>query len=319
MVGLFLAITGCSSIDSRKPTTLGSANLSKPATVAAADTAGSRAEKPRDSQVRPAAHAEIPTLPPDPKRISASPADRPGTEAAARGPDESSPAEPDRPIDFSTALGMVSGQNPQVAFANERIAEAYAHLRSARVLWLPSIRGGISFDKHEGPLQANDGTIVSSSRWALEPGLGMLAVGGGAPAIPGVVANFRLADALFQPRIAGFSAAARENAATATTHDLLLLVPVAYLDLLRAFQQRAIAQDTLQHAQQLADLTATFARVGQGTQADADRAQAELAVRKNDLPRAEEAAKVASARLAELLSLEPAQVLAPKEPAIVPI
>ena len=54
---------------------------------------------------------------------------------------------------------------------------------------------------------------------------------------------------------------------------------MAYLDLLRAYQQQAIAQETLEHARQLADLTAAFARAGQGAQADANRARAELAVR----------------------------------------
>ena len=42
-------------------------------------------------------------------------------------------------------------------------------------------------------------------------------------------------------------------------------------------------------------MTADFARSGQGSRADADRAEAELAVRKNDVLRAEEQTRVASA------------------------
>ena len=87
-------------------------------------------------------------------------------------------------------------------------------------------------------MQGNDGTIVQSNRSAMEAGLGMAAVGAGSPAVPGVAANFRLADAVFQPRIADHDVAARQEAATATTHDLLLSTAVAYLDLLRAFNSR---------------------------------------------------------------------------------
>ena len=153
-------------------------------------------------------------------------------------------------------------------------------------MWLPTIRAGVSYINHDGPLQANDGTVPVSSRSAVEAGLGMYAVGGGAPAIPGLSAKFGLTDAVFQPRIAEQAVAAKRHAATATTHDFLLFVAVAYLDLLRAFQQQAIAEETLNHTEQLAELTAAFARTGQGNQADADRAQTELAVRKNAVAQA---------------------------------
>ena len=50
-------------------------------------------------------------------------------------------------------------------------------------------------------------------------------------------------------------------------------------------------------------MTAAFARTGQGSQADADRAQAELAVRKNTVAQAAAQTRVASARLVELRNL----------------
>jgi outer membrane protein TolC len=128
-----------------------------------------------------------------------------------------------------------------------------------------------------------------------------------------------VADAVFQPRIADQEVAARQHAAKATTHDLLLSVALAYLDLLRAFQQQAITQETLDHTEQLVELTSAFARTGQGNQADADRAQTELSLRKNLVAQAAARTQIASARLAELLDLEPTRVLLPQEAAIVPI
>ncbi len=222
-------------------------------------------------------------------------------------------------ISFQAALALLSGQNPQVAFANEQIRGAFAQLRGARVLWLPSIQAGINYQNHDGPVQNSNGTITDANRSALEAGLGMYAVGGGAPAIPGVSAKFAMADAVFQPRIAGQQVAAQEQAATATTHDILMNGAVAYLNLLRAFQQQAIAQETLDNAQRLADVTAAFARAGQGNQADADRMQTEVAVRRNALAQASVQVQVASAALVELLNVPPDRTLVPEEPTIVPI
>ncbi|MGA2064524.1 MAG: TolC family protein [Thermoguttaceae bacterium] len=251
------------------------------------------------------------------------PPDNPPRESVPAPPGEAArqaaAAENRDSINFPRVLALAAGQNPQVAFANEQIHEAFAQLRGAQALWLPSLRAGVYYGNHDGPFQADDGTIVESHRSTLEAGMGMAAVGGGSPAIPGVAANFRMTDAVFQPRIAGQEVAARRQAATAATHDILLFAAVAYLDLLRACQQHAIAQDTLDHTRQLAETTAAFARTGQGNQADADRAETELALRKNALAQAVVQTRIASARLVQLLSLPPDRVLVPEEPGVGPI
>jgi outer membrane protein TolC len=222
-------------------------------------------------------------------------------------------------LDLSTALGIVSGQNPQIALAAQRYREAYARLERARVLWLPSIHAGVSYNKHEGVLQSSSGAVFDKSRGALHSGLGVRSVGTGSPPVPGMVAHFHFSDALFQPRIANRAAAARQEAARATTHDVLLDTALSYLDLLKASQDRAIAEETLNHAAKLADLTATFARTGQGPQADADRAEAALAMFKNAVTRAKEEVEVSAARLNELLRLEPTTTILPQEPTVAPV
>jgi len=257
----------------------------------------------------------------------------PAPSLSAEGPlrprriDEVMPLSPDEPeqveniceLDLTEALSLVAGQNPQIAFASQRYREAYAQLEAARVLWLPSIRAGISYNKHEGTLQSSSGAVFDRSRGSLHSGLGARYVGTGSPGIPGLIAHFHLTDAVFQPRIANRVAAARSEAARAATHDVLLDTALAYLELLRAIQAEAIAEETLEHAQQLADLTATFAQTGQGPQADADRARAELVVHKNDVSRAEEEIEVKTARLNEWLHLDPTTIILPREPAIAPL
>lgn len=222
-------------------------------------------------------------------------------------------------LDLSQALAMAGGQNPHIALAAARYREAYARLAAARTLWLPSLRVGLSYHHHDGPLQASSGLIDEVSRSSLQTGLGTQAVGAGTTPVPGVVAQFHTRDAVFQPQIAAHAAAARDAARHAATNDTLLAAALVYLELLRATQQLRIAEETRDRAQQLAELTASFARTGQGAQADADRAQTELVRRRNDVTRATETTRVAAARLAELLHLDASVPIQPIETAIVPI
>jgi outer membrane protein TolC len=224
-----------------------------------------------------------------------------------------------RPIDLPTALSIAAGQNPQVAFASARVREAFAQLDRADALWLPSINAGVNYNKHEGRIQDVRGEVFDTSRGGLYSGLGAQAVGAGSPAVPGVVARFHLTDAVFLPRVAESFAAAQRHLSRAAVNDVLLATSLAYQELLVAAQERAIVEETLKNAEQLAQLTASYAESGQGTQADADRAQTELAFRRIEMARAQEAMQVASARLARQLSDDPTVPFAPLEPAVLPI
>ncbi len=223
------------------------------------------------------------------------------------------------PISLDTALQLTSGQNPQVAYARERIQEAFAQLERAQVLWLPSLRAGVTYDKHDGSAQQIDGNVINVSRSALFTGFGGVLPGAATPAVPGLFANFQIVDAVFQPRIAQLTAAARKSAAEATTNDALLAAALTHLELLRAGQDLAIAREAARHTQNLVDLTDDYAKTGKGTLADYDRALAELAVRKDDIETNVEALKVASARLAQQLNLDPRLSLEPQEPTVVAI
>lgn len=223
------------------------------------------------------------------------------------------------PIDFPTALAIASGENPQVAFARQRINEAFAQMRAAEVLWVPSLRAGMNYNKHEGTIQDVAGNMIETSRGSVYSGLGAQAVGAGSPAVPGIVMNFHTKDVIYQPRITEQVLAASRQASRATTNDILLETALAYNDLLEALEVEAIARETLDNARRLGEITGDFARTGQGLPSDADRAQAELATRQIEARRATEGMQVASVRLARVLSQDPAVVLAPAEPAIVPI
>lgn len=223
------------------------------------------------------------------------------------------------PIDLGTALRLGDANNLQAAAAQERMREAIASLAGAEVLWLPSLRAGVNYNKHEGAIQDVAGTSFDTSRGGLYSGLGAGAVGAGSPAYPGLSAVFHLSDAIFRPLAAQQRVSALERASQATSNAVLRDVALAYLELLRGAEGIEIALESRQDAAQLAALTADFARTGAGLQADAERAATELVFRENDVRRAIEAYRVASARLAELIRLEPTLVLVPIEPAVAPL
>ena len=223
------------------------------------------------------------------------------------------------PIDLPTALRLANADNLQVAVAREQIRQAFAKVDAANVLWLPVIRGGTSYNRHDGSIQSVAGDQFNTDRGALYAGLGGGIYGAGTPILPGAYANFSLADAFLQPLAARQFAAARGQAATAVTNDTLLAVAQAYLELLRAEQDQSIAQEIASRTDVVAKLTADYARAGEGLQADADRLRVESSFRKNDVYRTGEARQVAATRLAQLLRIDPTVALEPVEPTVVPI
>jgi outer membrane protein TolC len=224
-----------------------------------------------------------------------------------------------QPIDLSTALALTGGRSPQVMFAQARIAESQAQLDRAETLWLPSIRFGLNYNKHEGALQDVEGNLIQTSRGAFYSGFGANAVGAGSPAVPGLMATFHTTDAVFAPRIAAHETGAQQSATRAALNDTLLNTALAYQNLLRTAQDLAIARQAQVRATELERVTGEFARTGQGLDSDFDRARAELALRNGDIHRAEEAFAVASARLAEQVRWDVGQQLVPLETAIAPV
>lgn len=233
---------------------------------------------------------------------------------------ETPPADPDAyPIDLPTAVHLAGSESLAVALAREQWREAQARVTAADALWLPSIRLGLNYNKHEGVIQDVRGTAFNTSRGAFYNGLGAGAVGAGSPSYPGIVANFHLADALAQPLVARQSASARSHATSAATNDALLEAALAYVELLARAQDTAVVTETLAHAKQLSELTGSFARNGEGTLADADRARTELGLREIEAARTAEAYDVARARLAQVLRLDPMLKLTPIETRIEPL
>lgn len=222
-------------------------------------------------------------------------------------------------LNLPSALAMINGQHPAVGLARWRVQEAYAQLQRAEALWLPSIQAGFSFHRHDGNYQASNGSIVDVNRNSFQYGLGTGATGAGTTPRQGLVAQFHLADAIFQPRVAKTTAWARGHAATATQNRQMLSAALAYLDLVGAYQDVSILESSRQRTEELAKITRDFSEAGEGLQADADRMQTEAALTENRLIAAREQTAVASARLAEAISLDGNGQITPLDVTVVPL
>jgi outer membrane protein TolC len=223
-----------------------------------------------------------------------------------------------RPIDLACALRLAGVQNPEILLARERVVEAVALRQLAAAQYLPSINAGSSLDHHLGTLQQSSGAITKLHRDALYVGLGAGAVGGGSVAIPGIAWNGNLSETYFRKLVAKQVVQQRAFESEAIRNDVLLRTAVAYTELLRAAGHYAVAREIREDAREVARVTANFAKTGQGRQADADRASVELEQRQTEVIQAENDLQVSSARLAQLLSLDPSVRLVPVESFVVP-
>lgn len=122
------------------------------------------------------------------------------------------------------------------------------------------MHAGINYHRHDGRIQDVAGQIIETSRTSIYGGFGANAVGAGSPAVPGLIANFHLVDAIYQPRIAGHQAASRQFAAAAARNDVLRDAAIAYLELLRAEQGVMISVEALDNTKKLAELTRQYAK-----------------------------------------------------------
>jgi len=221
-------------------------------------------------------------------------------------------------IDLASALRLAGVENRDILLARQRVVEALAWRQLAAAQYLPSLNAGINYDAHTGPVQQSSGNILSVNRDAFYVGAGANAVAGGTVNIPGLVYDVNVSQVIFRNLLSRQEVARRRYAETATTNEMLRLVASAYLQLLQTEGLRSVTLQAQGEAGAIAQVTASFAKVQQGRQADADRAATELDDRRIDHVEAVAKVKLASARLAELLNIDPATRLHPAEERLVP-
>ena len=227
------------------------------------------------------------------------------------------------PIDLANALALAGASSLQIRLARERVIEAQANYLGAKANWLPSLRFGLGYNRHNGRIQATNGQVIEASRNSLfvggGAGLGDVPLNGGAGGPPRLFVSLSLADAYFAPKVANRLVGAAGAAARATLNDEMLAAAEAYYDLAEIHGLLANALAARKAAGQMHQLTSLFAQEGNGSLAEVDRAQTELTFWDQAVNEASRQTNVASAKLARLLRLDPNLILVPVETKITPV
>lgn len=221
-------------------------------------------------------------------------------------------------IDLATALDLAGVRNPEILIARERTTEAVAVRQFAAAQILPNLNAGTSFDSHSGPVQQSSGHILKVSRSALFVGSGVNPVAAGTVNIPGLMWNQNLSQGLFTALVARQAVRQQQYTSQAVRNQVLRQVAQAYIELLRSAGRRALLSQQRDDATEIARVTRIWADTGTGRSADADRAAAELGRFEAELIIADGETLMASARLAQLLNLDPSVRLRPAEEWVVP-
>lgn len=227
----------------------------------------------------------------------------------------------DRPatgIDLPSALWLSGVRNLNLITARQRIVGRDAERQLAAAQFLPTLRAGMNYDNHTGALMQSSGNVLLIKRSSMFVGAGAGAVAAGTVSIPGVGWNMNLAEGFYNYLASEQLVAQQEFATRAQENETLRQVANAYLRLVEAEGKRALALLTLDEIRQIAKLTSSYAKAGTGRQADLERATTNVEVRQTELTQAELDSVAASARLVQLLNLEPAVRLVPADESVVP-
>ena len=211
-----------------------------------------------------------------------------------------------QPIDLPTALRLAGAKSIEVELAKERVEEAKAAQESARSRYLPFLAPGVVVRRHDGNVQAVDGALLDLSKQSLAAGVT-------------VNAQLDLGETYYLNLVARQVARSSEAALAGRQREATLQAAAAYFELARAKALVAAAQDAVRVAARHAEQLAATASAGLTFQGDVARVRAARERAQLAVERAQADRRVAAARLAELLRLDPAVDLQASEADLAPL
>jgi len=219
--------------------------------------------------------------------------------AAADGP-------PGNVIDLPTALRLAGANNLDVQIAREKLSEARAANDSASARFFPWIAPSIVVRRHENNIQAVNGPILDADKNSLAAGVALNA-------------QFDLGETYYQNLVARQVVRAGEAALASRQRETTYRAAVAYFDLARARASVGAAEEAARVSRRHADQIAATTGAGLTFRGDAARVLAASQRSELTVSRLRAEQRIAAARLAELLHLDPAVELTPAESDLAPL
>jgi outer membrane protein TolC len=205
------------------------------------------------------------------------------------------------PINLATAMQLAGVRPLDIAAATALIEQALAEQLQAKVLWVPNLNAGVDYFRHDGVQQ----NLFTGENF--RKGRQTLFNGGGPSLFVG------LADAIYAPLAARRIVAARQADLQTARNDNLFAVAQAFFDIQQARGRLIGTGASLVRAEMLVDFTKGLAP-SLIAPLEINRALTELQSLRQVQHVNIRDWLVASARLAEVLLLDPATLLQPIEP-----
>jgi outer membrane protein TolC len=221
---------------------------------------------------------------------------------AAAGQEAEQPVTADLtyPIDLATALRLAGAQNLDVQLARNAVDEAHANYASAVERFLPALVPSASYLEHTGRDQRVEGPLLDVSKHSNTVGAYL-------------TAQIPVGDAIFTALQTHQLVTAADAGATAQAQDSGLAAAQQYFELVSARALVDVVSEALSISQSYEQQLNEAVRIGIAFKGDAFRVQTQTQRLQLDLTRAKQRQRLAAARLAQTLHLEPLVELVPAE------
>jgi outer membrane protein TolC len=221
---------------------------------------------------------------------------------AAKSPDRGRA----QPIDLATALRLAGAQNVDVKLAAERSTLAQAEHTLAQEQFFPWITFGAGYRGHQENIQTVEGRIIDAEKSAVDFG-------------GSLKAQLDLGEAYFKSLSTHQLVKAASFASDAQVQDATLAAALGYFDLVRAQAYVGVTSEAVRISADYETQVRRAVEAGIAFAGDAYRIQTQLELNRLTYRQALETRRIAAARLAQVLQLDPVVNLLPEEAAPVPL
>lgn len=209
-------------------------------------------------------------------------------------------------INLSTVLRLAGAQNLDVQLAQEKLREAQAAEEATRWQFFPWIVPGIGYKAHNGAIQNVEGRIIETDKQSYFVG-------------PAIGIQLDLGDAIYKRLAAKQITQAAGHGAEAQRQQSVLAAVQAYFDLCKAQATLAVTSESLSISNDYKKQIANGVASGVAFKGDELRAETQAKQYELLLKQAEQARRVASAELKEILHLDGIDSLQPSQSDLVPL
>src|SRR5260370_5252354 len=209
-------------------------------------------------------------------------------------------------IDLPSALRLAGARNIDIQLAREKFAEAHAAEESAIERFFPWVAPGVTYRKHDNLIQNTEGLIEEVHKQSYASG-------------GTVAAQTEIGDALFKSPEAHQLIKAARHGLDAQQQETILEAARGYFDLAAAHEAVGVAREALRASTDYAAEIGRSGDAGIAFKGDALRVKVQQQRDEIALRRAEENVRLASAKLVQILHLDPTVELLPRDASVVPL